>query len=114
MESTDEVKGKIQKQKRDRQQDNIAKSNADLARDLESLTAKLNTERFCFAITIACILDAVIFTYYNNWAAPICLTLLEAAGFFVLARYLEVGEVATLIVEIIKNLGKKESDPPKE
>lgn len=88
----------------------MSRSNAELADDVERLTFQLNIERFCFIVGCICFADGIVFTYYSSITAPVCLTLLEAGGLFVLARYLEIGEVVTLISEMIRRFGKKDVD----
>lgn len=108
----EEVEADIKGVKRRRYARNLTRSIAELSEDVERLTNQLNTERFCYITAGICVADGIVFTYYNTVSAPICLTILEVSGLFVLARYLEIGEVTNLIVTYIKSKGKGEVDRP--
>ena len=91
--------------------DSSAEAKAELEKDFETLDTALKTERFVFVVAFVAIFDAFVFTFYKDWAGPVCLTAIEFAGLFVLARYLEVSELVSLTIEIIRSWGKREKDP---
>ena len=87
------------------------KAKADLEDDVEELTSALNTHRFLTCVGIIVIFDAVVFQAIDNWMAPLCLTVIELIGIFVLARHYEIPEAIKLTFFIMKMVGKREKDP---
>lgn len=75
----------------------VSASIAELEKRLIDQTHGRACERFVFIVILAVVYDTHAFKGFESWAPPICLTLLEIGGLYVLAEMTGVRDMAALI-----------------
>lgn len=84
-----------------------------LQNQVQSLTDRLNEERFAWSLIIIIIFDAFIFTSANNWGAPIALVIVELILIVILAKRFGVEEVAAFLYRLAESFGSvRRRGPP--
>ena len=92
----------------------IALSNEELEKRLEQQTHARASERFFFISVLIVGYDAHTFKSFESRAGPVCLTVLEFAGLYVLAEISGIKNMANLIREgamRLANKGTASNDP---
>lgn len=88
--------------------DTSGKTIAQLERNLEELKVKKNEDRLCFLVALIILIDVIFFTHMGgNWAAPICILILELILLIVVGRRLDVKDVEMLTNNILRSFQKK-------